>query len=623
MNISIEQLKSLKKFQKEKPFTIVECDKNIGSAIISNELYNELVLKQLNDKTTYIEINSNPLIEIINHINNELNKLVKTKNISKRLYNKLVCNSNNKLGKFRILPKLHKEKFGIRPIINSANHITSKLCKLVELILGPHVKNFPSYIQDSQNLLINCNNLKFPNNVKLLSADIESLYTNINLDHAFNVICEFAKDKLYENDIDLTAFSVILKFIFDFNYFCYNDKFYKQIKGIAMGSICGPTIANIVVFSLEQKFLFIYKPIYYKRFIDDIFMVIYNNFEISNLEACFEYLKLNIVINNTVVFLDLKISFNVFTNMLSFSLYIKPTNTFSYLLTDSNHPNFIFKNIPKSLFIRIRRICTSFNDFLYHSSVLILQLIDRGYSFSKLRKIRHTISIIDRNKLINYKIKSNSFDNNVIFFKLPFEKNFFIPNNCKSLFLEVNNDIKLKLVHSVQPNLKSILVHNFKIPSIKFFKNKKCKKDKCQLCNFINCNSIIFLKNNFIFPILSNENCNSLFSIYIIKCKLCNVFYIGETVDVRRRLNEHLNSIKKFEPYKKYYNFPVAYHFNLKEHNYLYHFEFFIFKSNIQNNKIRFNIEREVIEIFKRFNPPILNLILPNNYENNKECIFN
>ena len=38
-NISFSQLKYLLKFQKEKNFKIINCDKNTGNAILSNELY--------------------------------------------------------------------------------------------------------------------------------------------------------------------------------------------------------------------------------------------------------------------------------------------------------------------------------------------------------------------------------------------------------------------------------------------------------------------------------------------------------------------------------------------------------------------------------------------------------
>ena len=61
----------------------------------------------------------------------------------------------------------------------------------------------------------------------------------------------------------------------------------------------------------------------------------------------------NIVYGEEIAFLDLSISFDYLTNRIRTNLYTKPTNTYSYLLYNSNHPGHIFRNIPKSLFIRI------------------------------------------------------------------------------------------------------------------------------------------------------------------------------------------------------------------------------------------------------------------------------
>ena len=86
-------------------------------------------------------------------------------------------------------------------------------------------------------------------------------------------------------------------------------------------------------------------------------------------------LKLNICEDKTINFFDISVSFDTNVNKLNFSLYIKPTNTFSYLRVDSNQQNFIFKNIPKSLFIRIRRICTNDIDYYFFTRKLIFQLL--------------------------------------------------------------------------------------------------------------------------------------------------------------------------------------------------------------------------------------------------------
>lgn len=100
----------------------------------------------------------------------------------------------------------------------------------------------------------------------------------------------------------------------------------------------------------------------------------------EDLKKYFDGLDINIKYGISVVFLDLLINICDFTNTLWFDLYIKPTNTFDYIKTNSKHPTKIIKSVPKSLFIRIRRICTYLFDYLYHSRKLIKQLIQRGFN---------------------------------------------------------------------------------------------------------------------------------------------------------------------------------------------------------------------------------------------------
>ena len=58
-NLSLIQLIVLKYFNLKKPFKIVELDKNIGAGIISNSLYQKLLLETLEDITVYKKIEEN------------------------------------------------------------------------------------------------------------------------------------------------------------------------------------------------------------------------------------------------------------------------------------------------------------------------------------------------------------------------------------------------------------------------------------------------------------------------------------------------------------------------------------------------------------------------------------
>ena len=235
-----------------------------------------------------------------------------------------------------------------------------------------------------------------------------------------------------------------------------------------MGAKCAPSIANFYLSLLEENFLFIHKPLFYYRFIDDILVILYSYFNINLLTDSFKNLKLNIVSEKSVNFLDLIIELDPITGCLNFSLYTKKTNTFSYLLITSNHPQFIFNNIPKSLFIRIRRICSFYSDFLFFSRRLIFQLIDRGYVKEKILKVFRMVSNLDRNFLLPYKDKSKKdicLNEKTLFFKFPFELNTTnIKVACNSAFNAISsskalNKCKFRLINNMQFNLSSLFIH--------------------------------------------------------------------------------------------------------------------------------------------------------------------
>ena len=93
-----------------------------------------------------------------------------------------------------------------------------------------------------------------------------------------------------------------------------------------MGSICGPVLANVVVYKLESKWLFIHKPLVYKRYIDDIFILFNTLIDLVVFKGTFGNLRLNIKIGQEVEFLDLRVIYdNIYSNIKTL-LYIKPTN---------------------------------------------------------------------------------------------------------------------------------------------------------------------------------------------------------------------------------------------------------------------------------------------------------
>jgi hypothetical protein len=466
-NISYLQYKDLIRFQKERSFKIINCDKNVGIAILSNELYSTSVYEFLNSDTSFSELTEDPLYITVNSIKNDITDLFNNGHVSTKLHKIILKNiDDSKLGSFRLLAKLHKPKFSLRPIINCKNHPNSKICNLLDQLLRPIVTKTETYIKDSQNLIQKTKDIVFEKEPFIYSLDIVSLYTNIIPNNAIEKITQFMSKFLNCYYIDIIGFNKLLKIMFNTNVFKFETKFYKQIKGLPMGCICGPMVANCYVYILEIKWFKIERPLVDYRFIDDKILVLLNELNFPEFQKHFKNLEFTVSHGEKVIILDILLEYDPVTQKLKYSVYIKPTNSFGYLKTNSNHPLHIFNAIPISLFIRNRRICTNFSDFIIVSKMQIEQLVKRGYIRSNLVKICKTISNYDRNSLLPYKDKVNNFlseDLNYVLYFHFFNYNLNIQSIIYNCFKSIFSNIVLKYINKVHCNLNNALIHNFKL----------------------------------------------------------------------------------------------------------------------------------------------------------------
>ena len=87
----------------------------------------------------------------------------------------------------------------------------------------------------------------------MASLDVDSLFTNIPLD-------ETNDGNLYngnENTPNITKNDVcnLLNIATKRPFFTFNNKYYKQLNGVAMRSPLGPALANIFMCSFKSKWL--------------------------------------------------------------------------------------------------------------------------------------------------------------------------------------------------------------------------------------------------------------------------------------------------------------------------------------------------------------------------------
>lgn len=620
---------------------IINADKNIGTVMINNDIHTMLCFDHLDDIKTYKMINYNPQFKLFNTTFNLLSSLNNNNHISDKLYK---CFFNNihykKLPNFRILAKLHKElKFGVRPLVNCANTTLSVISKYIDYTLKPFITSHFTFIKDSQNLMQKLDTFKCNPSTSLFSADFESLYTNIPLDEAIDIISDFIC-KIPNTEFSGFGFRKLLELVLknNFFYFKYNKfkktffSFFLQISGVSMGTACGPSVANSYLQFFEIKYrIFLDRTIYF-RYIDDILFT--DKTLVDNFKNIFPNLKLTYSTGSTVQFLDLNLSLNL-DYSFNFDLFIKKTNTFAYLNSKSNHTLQVFRGVIITLVHRIRKICSDYHMFFFHSNLLFSRLLDKGYNPKLIQSIIRSYSNIDRESLLSYNLKNvNNLFKNSIFFITTFDKRIFnssyLYKNVWANSIDNNSFLKkfiFKTIYKNNINFNSYYVNNFFIPySSESFKN--CQDLNCKICKYANNN--IILSNTFNLPLLipSESSCNSINCVYIISCTKCSKFYVGQTSrSIKVRIKEHLYKIKYFinlflincnfeEKLMSHKDTEILYRHFASDHNLDQDFKFQVFSTNFVSYRHR--LENDLILILNTRSPFGLNTMSDlyiNNFE--------
>ena len=240
-----------------------------------------------------------------------------------------------------------------------------------------------------------------------------------------------------------------------------------------MGTKCAVIYANLFMNHFEETYIYDlikYKCNFYKRFIDDIFLIW--NGTLDELKAFIEQLnKLHSTIKfdakystNSIEFLDARI-YKSINGKLQTTLYTKPTDRQSYLHNKSYHPSSCKRSIAYSQALRIRRICSEDAEFKKHTDQLTEKLVQRGYDKTTIYQQIMKAEKKQRKDLLSTNEKTSK--NNTIL-AVTYNKN--LPNLRKAIDDNWN-------ILSINPNIAPLLVDK---PTIAFRKNKNLQQLICK-----------------------------------------------------------------------------------------------------------------------------------------------
>ena len=366
----LRQHRVLRNLRKNKDIVITKPDKGNEVAILDRKLYNNAIEEIISDSCKFEKVNEDPNLKR----EASLKRKLKQKNFFNEIeYDKLYPSGS---GPARIYgtPKMHKfsssDSFPkLRPIVSSIGTFNYNLARFLCDLLSPLVPNDYS-CKDTFSFVSQIKNANLPKKF-LVSYDVTSLFTNIPPQETIDIAINLIFNHNPNLNITRKELQKLLLFAASKTHFIFNNKFYNQINGIAMGSPLAPVLANIFMGFHKSKWLNEYnlnKPKFYLRYVDDILAAFDNEHDSLNFLNFLNNRHPNIKFtvekqnNHSIAFLDVFIS-GINNQNLTLQTHHKSTYT-GLLLNFKSFTSFSYKiSLIKCLIYRLFKICNTWNSF--------------------------------------------------------------------------------------------------------------------------------------------------------------------------------------------------------------------------------------------------------------------
>lgn len=332
----------------------------------------------------------------------------------------------------------------------------------------------------------------------LASLDITNLYTNVPVNETLDILQNNLRTHSSLSEDKQEELLILLKLVLKQNYFCFNNEYYIQHEGLAMGSPLSGILAEIFLNDFENKHIWADKNkhkdkiVFFYRYVDDVILLfhgnqrqiaLFNNYT-NNVHPKLKFTT-ELEANNELNFLDITIKKD--NGKFSFKIYRKPTTTDTTIHATSHHP-LSHKMAAYNSFVN-RMLKVPLSPEAYHEEKNILKhiAISNGYS----------PAIIDN--LIKKQLNNMSKTNNV--------------NRINSEYVpvEYGSVFPLSLKHEIKKHGKVLA----------FRTSNKLGK-------------ILNTNNNI-------KELQKKTGIYQVSCNDCDKIYIGQTGrSFEKRFKEHL-----------------------------------------------------------------------------------
>ena len=355
--------------QNNRDLIIVSADKgNVTVAMYKND-YDVKMKTMMEDRNVYWPLRTDPTNKLQETNNTFVKNLFETGIIDQR-QKYMMTTYNSVAPRLYGLPKIHKEGLPLRPICSSTKVPCYNLAKYLISILKNLTSDSKYNVKDSHQFKSKIRGIKLDSDEILVSFDVISLFTNIPLKTALELIAAKWDIIKEHTNIKKGKFLELVRFcIIDNNYLVYGKKTYQQKDGMPMGNPASPIIADIILEDLLDSCLekLTTKPKVITKYVDDIFAIV----KVGKLEETLTCLnsfhrKLQFTVerenNNKLPYLDTVVIRE--KSYIKMDWFQKPTSSGRIINFHSKHPKQIIFNTARNLIKRV----LSISDLEYHKN---------------------------------------------------------------------------------------------------------------------------------------------------------------------------------------------------------------------------------------------------------------
>jgi hypothetical protein len=149
-------------------------------------------------------------------------------------------------------PKMHKPILTFRPLCSSPGTSTYLTSKYLAFELRTVLRRITSHCRNSADLILELEKTVLPNEGLLLTIDIVNMYPSIDIMEGLQSM-RWVLKRLGFHDNHTTFLTNLASFVLRNNFVKFGHYYFKQIKGVAMGTPFAVVFSSMHIFHLETE----------------------------------------------------------------------------------------------------------------------------------------------------------------------------------------------------------------------------------------------------------------------------------------------------------------------------------------------------------------------------------